>query len=82
LCVCVCVCVCVGYFRDWVLHTIYPGWPWTAVLISASWVARIIGVSHLRPAWMWLTEVIKWKSAVCWKAEVGEHKSSIHSAEL
>jgi hypothetical protein len=39
---------CVGYFWDRVLWTIYLGWLWTAtLLISASWVARIIGVSHL-----------------------------------
>jgi hypothetical protein len=34
-------------FRDRVLWTICPGWLWsTILLISASWVARIIGVSH------------------------------------
>jgi hypothetical protein len=32
---------------DGVLQTFCPGWPPTAiVLISASWVARMIGVSH------------------------------------
>jgi hypothetical protein len=35
-----------GYFRDRVLQTICPGWIWTMILmISASWVARITGVS-------------------------------------
>jgi hypothetical protein len=33
-----------------VSRTIYPGWPWTTILlISASWVARITGVSHWCP---------------------------------
>jgi hypothetical protein len=37
---------CVGIFQDRVLETIYVGWLWTAILlISASWVARITGVS-------------------------------------
>jgi hypothetical protein len=34
-------------FRNRVSRTICPGWPRTAILlISASWVARITGVSH------------------------------------
>jgi hypothetical protein len=37
----------VGYFQDRVSQTICPGWLWTIVLlISASWVARIMGVNH------------------------------------
>jgi hypothetical protein len=33
------------------LQTICPGWLWTAFfLISASWVARITGMSHWHPA--------------------------------
>jgi hypothetical protein len=41
------VLLCVGYFQGRVSQTICPGWSWTVILlISASWVARIIGVSH------------------------------------
>jgi hypothetical protein len=36
-----------GLFWDRVSETICLGWLWTMILpISASWVARIIGVSH------------------------------------
>jgi hypothetical protein len=42
---------CVGYFQDRVSWTICLGWPRTIIfLISASWVPRIIGVSHQYPA--------------------------------
>jgi hypothetical protein len=42
---------CIGYFQDRVLQTICSGWPWTTVLlISVSWVVRIIGMSHGHPA--------------------------------
>jgi hypothetical protein len=53
VCVCVCVCVCDGYFWDRVSRTIWLGWLWTTVLLlSASSVARIIGVNYqLRPAY-------------------------------
>jgi hypothetical protein len=35
------------YSGDRVLWTICLGWPWTTILpISASWVARITGISH------------------------------------
>jgi hypothetical protein len=45
--------LCNGYFQDSVLQTIYPGWPQNAILlISASWVTRMTGVSHQRPATM------------------------------
>jgi hypothetical protein len=45
------VLFCVRYFWDRFLWTICPGWPQTANLqISASYVARIIGVSHWCPA--------------------------------
>jgi hypothetical protein len=38
-------------FWDKVLWTICLGWLWTMIfLISASWVARITGVSHWHPA--------------------------------
>jgi hypothetical protein len=38
---------CVRYFRDRILLTICLGWLQTAILlISASWVARITGLSH------------------------------------
>jgi hypothetical protein len=41
------VCVCDGFFQDRGSWTICLGWLWTAVLlISASWVARIISVSY------------------------------------
>jgi hypothetical protein len=37
----------VGCFQDRVSRTIFPGWLQTAILlISASWVARIPGMSH------------------------------------
>jgi hypothetical protein len=39
------------FFWDRVLQTICPDWLWTSILlISASWVARITGVSHRRLA--------------------------------
>jgi hypothetical protein len=42
---------CEGFFWDRVSWTIYQGWLWTVILlISASWVARFIGVSHWHPA--------------------------------
>jgi hypothetical protein len=44
------VCV-MGLFRDRISRTICPGWLRTTILlISASWVARITGVSHQHPA--------------------------------
>jgi hypothetical protein len=48
---------CDGYFRDRVSQTVCPGWLWTAILlISASWVVRITGMSHQHPAH---TEVLR-----------------------
>jgi hypothetical protein len=42
---------CDGFFRDRVSGTICPGWLQTSILlISVSWVARIIGMSHLHLA--------------------------------
>jgi hypothetical protein len=42
---------CVGDFWDKVLWTICQGWPWAEIfLISVSWIARIIGMSHQCPA--------------------------------
>jgi hypothetical protein len=42
---------CSGYFGNGMSWTICSGWPWaTILLISASQVARIIGVSHQCPA--------------------------------
>jgi uncharacterized membrane protein YcfT len=39
---------CGEFFRDRVLHTVCLGWLWTMILlISAFWVARITGMSHL-----------------------------------
>jgi hypothetical protein len=44
-------CMCVGYFQDRTSQSTYLGWPWTVILlISASFLARIPGVSHWRPA--------------------------------
>jgi hypothetical protein len=41
---------CVGCFQDRFSQTIYPSWPWTEILlISASSVTRITGLSHKRP---------------------------------
>jgi hypothetical protein len=38
---------CDRFFQDRLSWTICPGWLWTAIhLISVSWVARIIGMSH------------------------------------
>jgi hypothetical protein len=45
------VLFCAGYFQDRVSQTLCPGWPRTVILlIFASWVARITGVSHWPPA--------------------------------
>jgi hypothetical protein len=42
---------CDGYFLGSVSLTICPGWLWTMILlIPASCVARIAGVSHRHPA--------------------------------
>jgi hypothetical protein len=42
------------FLRDRVSRTVCLGWLWTVILlISASWVARIIGVSHQCPAHYW-----------------------------
>jgi hypothetical protein len=39
--------VCDGFFQDKVSLSICPGWLWTVILlISASWVATITGMSH------------------------------------
>jgi hypothetical protein len=44
---------CDGFLQDRASRTICPGWLWTvSLLISASWVARITGVSHWLPAIM------------------------------
>jgi hypothetical protein len=44
------VLFCAAYFWDRVLWTICLGWLQTTILlISASWVARITGMSHGRP---------------------------------
>jgi hypothetical protein len=41
---------CDGYFQDRVLRTICLVWLWaTILLISASWVPKITGMSHQRP---------------------------------
>jgi hypothetical protein len=55
---------CVGYFQDRVLGTICLGWPITWIfLISASWLARITGMSHRAWIFIWLV----------WIFETGSH---------
>jgi hypothetical protein len=42
---------CYGFFWDRVLWTVCPGWPRTTILlISVSWIARIIGINQWCPA--------------------------------
>jgi hypothetical protein len=53
--VCVCVCVCVyvwdRFFDMGSLELFARSWLWTTIhLISASWIARITGMSHQRQA--------------------------------
>jgi hypothetical protein len=59
---------CNGFFQDRVLQTICPGWPQTSLLlIFASWVARITGVSHQPPAWrIFLVCKISYFSVLCY----------------
>jgi hypothetical protein len=51
---------CVRYFQGRISWTICPSWPQTSILlISASWAARIIGMSHRHLAmskelWHWV----------------------------
>jgi hypothetical protein len=41
-----------GFFQARILRTIFPGCLWTMILlISATWVGRITGVSHRHPGW-------------------------------
>jgi hypothetical protein len=52
-------------FRDRVSRTIYPGWLQTMILlIAASWVARIMGVSHWCPAWNCFLTSVRWSQCV------------------
>jgi hypothetical protein len=45
-------------FQDRVSRTVCPGWFQTTILlISASWVARITGMSHWRPAVLGIFEI-------------------------
>jgi hypothetical protein len=47
---------CDGFFRDRVSWTIFPSWLQTLILlISASWVVWITGVSHCHLVWHFLT---------------------------
>jgi hypothetical protein len=47
---------CDDFFQDSVSCTIFLGWLWTLILlIFASWVARIIGVSHWHLACLFLS---------------------------
>jgi hypothetical protein len=51
-----------GFLQDWVSWTVFPGLAWTVILlISASWVARITGVSH----WCLDTSVVLTEQANC-----------------
>jgi hypothetical protein len=56
---------CDRIFQDKVSRTICPCWLWMAtLLISASWVARITGVSHQHPA-SYITEVESGTWSLC-----------------
>jgi hypothetical protein len=45
---------CAGFFWDRILQTICLGWLQTMILlISASWVGRMTGVSYHSPAYFW-----------------------------
>jgi hypothetical protein len=45
------VLFCDGFFKIGSRELFYPGWLWTLILlIAASWVARIIGMSYWCPA--------------------------------
>jgi hypothetical protein len=51
------------FFFFWISWTICPGWLWTMILlISASWVARITGVSH-----RWPVRFFLFLSSLSWK---------------
>jgi hypothetical protein len=62
---------CDRVFQDRVLRTSCPGWLWTAILlISASWVARIIDMSCQHPAgkvWLLKRQVPLKRSQVGWQ---------------
>jgi hypothetical protein len=48
------------------LWTVCPRWLWTTILlISASWVARITGMSHWHPACDWVLRVFKNMFWIC-----------------
>jgi hypothetical protein len=56
----------VGYFWDRVLWTICSSWlPTLLLLISASWVARITGLSHWLSAWLWFEWRYPFQTS-CW----------------
>jgi hypothetical protein len=55
---------CHGFFQVRVLRTICLDWLWSlSSWISASWVARITGVSHRPPAYFILPFLFFWHSA-------------------
>jgi hypothetical protein len=67
-------------FPDRVSWTICPGWlPVTILLISASWVARITGMSHLYPAKSFLMkgndEELSTSSLLCRSAQLEDSSS-------
>jgi hypothetical protein len=68
---------CDEYFQDRVSWTICPSCLWTVVLlISASWVARITGVSHPAPARAVLMSVKTCSQSPRWNS-YGERDLSI-----
>jgi hypothetical protein len=72
---------CDGFSQDRVLWTICMGWHWiTVFLISASWVARIIGASHWRPACVHISWCIceHFFLVWCWGSNPGLPLSYIH----
>jgi hypothetical protein len=67
---------CEGCFQDRVLWTICPVWLQTEILlISASWVARIIGVSHQH-----LTHTLIRTKTTCREFSMSEHSNFLHSS--
>jgi hypothetical protein len=65
-------CFVLDFFQYRVKQTICTGWLWTTILlITASWVARIIAVSHQHPALMVLLFIYVYflfiNESVLWK---------------
>jgi hypothetical protein len=66
---------CIGFSWDRVSQTIALDWFQIAILlISASWVARITGLNHRHPAYIyflkeWISQVIK---GIWWVSKIGK----------